>query len=131
MAAAMAQGEAVPERGHIRVVDDDADFCETVSQLLQRAGFAVAMATDFQPALAALEGPQRIDLLITDVVMPSRVNGMALSRMARMRRRDIKVIYVTGFDIPGLENEALGPVLRKPVDDQTLIAEVERALARG
>jgi hypothetical protein len=35
----------------------------------------------------ALESPRPIDLLVTDIVMPERVNGIALSRMARMRRR--------------------------------------------
>ena len=50
--------------------------------------------------------------------MPDSVNGIALSRMARLRRRDLKVIYITGYSIPGVEREALGPILRKPVDNQ-------------
>ena len=60
--------------------------------------------------------------------MPGSVNGLALSRMARMRRKDLKILYVTGYSIPGAEREALGPILLKPVDDQQLVAEVERAL---
>ena len=129
MSMGTAQPGIAPKHPNILVVDDDAGFCEAVSQLLQREGFTVATATDFQPALAALESNMPLDLLITDVVMPSRVNGMALSRMARMRRRDIKVIYLTGFEIPGIDKEALGPVLRKPCSDEALIAEVKRALA--
>jgi hypothetical protein len=63
--------------------------------------------------------------------MPDRVNGIALSRMARMRRPELKVIYLTAYDIPGIEDEAIGTVLRKPIDDEHLITEARRVLADG
>jgi hypothetical protein len=46
-----------------------------------------------------------------------------------MRRRDVRVVYVTGYNIPGIEESPLGPMLRKPVDDALLIATIEQALA--
>jgi CheY-like chemotaxis protein len=46
------------------------------------------LAPDHRLALQILESSQPLDLLITDVVMPGHVNGFALARMARMRRRD-------------------------------------------
>jgi CheY-like chemotaxis protein len=64
-----------------------------------------------------------------DIVMPDSVNGIALSRMARLRRHDLKVIYLTGYEIPGADREALGPILRKPVDNQELLDEIGRLLA--
>ena len=51
--------------------------------------------------------------------------------MARMRRPELKVIYLTAYDIPGVEDEAIGPVLRKPIEEEQLIAEVRRILADG
>jgi hypothetical protein len=36
---------------------------------------------------------------------------------------------MTAYDIPGIEDEAIGPVLRKPIDDEHLLAEVRRVLA--
>ena len=60
--------------------------------------------------------------------MPGGVNGVALSRMGRMRRPDLRVVYITGYEIPGLENEALGPVLRKPVDNDALISVIKEVL---
>jgi CheY-like chemotaxis protein len=114
---------------HILLVDDDKTFSDATGQLLRRAGFDVTVATDFRVVLEVLEAEGQIDLLISDIVMPSSVNGIALSRMARLRRRDLKVMYLTGYDIPGIENEALGPILRKPIDDARLISEVERLLA--
>ena len=129
MSGASARAGDEAPRGHILVVDDDEGYGQAVVQLLQGAGYVAQATSHFQPALEALEGDAPIDLLLTDIVMPSRVNGVALSRMARMRRRDIKVLYLTGYDIPGVDREALGPVLRKPVSDEDLIAEVERVLA--
>jgi CheY-like chemotaxis protein len=116
-------------RGYMLFVDDDRTFGETMAQVLRRAGFDVTCACDFRVALEVLESDRQIDMLICDMVMPGSVNGIALSRMARLRRRDLKVLYLTGYDIPGIENEALGPILRKPVDEVLLVSEVERALA--
>jgi len=36
---------------------------------------------------------------------------------------------MTGYDIPGVAQQALGPILKKPIDDSVLVSEVERALA--
>jgi CheY-like chemotaxis protein len=119
-----------PEKPHILVVEDDRVFGEALCQVLSNAGYCPTLASDFRTALEALEARQQpIDLLIADIVMPGGVNGLALSRMARLRRQHLKVIYITGYDIPGAEREALGTILRKPVDDRALIQAVVRALA--
>jgi DNA-binding NtrC family response regulator len=128
MMATSSVPAAEVERGHILLVDDDAACCAAYSKVLRNAGFQVSAAADFRLALEILEAEQPLDLLVVDIVMPGSVNGLALSRMARMRRKDLKILYVTGYSIPGAEREALGPILLKPVDDQQLVAEVERAL---
>ena len=87
------------------------------------------MAPDYRLALEILEGDERIDLLLTDVVMPDRLKGLALSGMARMRRLDLRVIYISGYDVPGLEHEALGTLLRKPISDELLLAEIAHTLS--
>jgi CheY-like chemotaxis protein len=112
---------------HILLVDDEESFRYAASKALADAGYTVAAAEDYREALALLDGGTPIDLLVSDIVMPDRVHGFALARMARMRRRDLKVIYVTGHDIP--TSEALGKVLRKPVTDAELVDEVRRALS--
>ena len=114
---------------HILLVEDDKTFGETAGRILQRAGYDVTRATDFRLALAVLEADRRVDMMISDIVMPSSVNGIALTRMARLRRRDLKVLYLTGYNIPGIENEALGPILRKPIDEAKLVDEVKRVPA--
>jgi CheY-like chemotaxis protein len=115
----------------ILVVDDDLVFGDAAARVLRVAGFEVLLAPDHRLALEEIESTRPIDVLITDIVMPDRVNGVALSRMAQMRRPGLKVIYLTGYDIPGVEDEANGPVLRKPIDDEHLVAEVRSILASG
>ena len=45
----------------------------------------VVAAADYRDALTTLESDTRVDLLLTDVVMPDRIHGFALARMALMR----------------------------------------------
>jgi DNA-binding NtrC family response regulator len=113
----------------ILVVDDDQICGDATARVLRAAGFEVSLAPDHRLALEDLESARPVDLLITDIVMPDRVNGVALSRMARMRRPELKVIYLTAYDIPGVEDDAIGSVLRKPVNEDRLVAEVKRVLA--
>jgi CheY-like chemotaxis protein len=115
--------------GRVLLVDDDQVLAEALAQVLCGAGYQVQLAPDYRLALEVLESNALVDLLICDIVMPDRVNGLALGRMARLRRPELKIIYITGHDIPGIEDEALGPVLRKPIDNDLLIAEIERVLA--
>ncbi len=124
----MSEPIASVERAQILLVDDDATCCEAYSRVLRRAGFQVSVASEFRLALEILEADRPLDLLLIDIVMPGSVNGLALSRMARMRRKELKVLYVTGYTIPGVDREALGPILLKPIDDDRLVLEVERAL---
>src|SRR5690242_11674718 len=86
---------------HILVVEDDAAYREALGHILQREGYSVSPAADFRGALEMLESERPVDLMLVDIVMPDRVNGIALARMARLRRRDIKIIYITGYNIPG------------------------------
>jgi len=131
---ALAMGSATtpsietPQKRHILLVEDDEAASAAYGLMLRRAGYDVTAAMDFRLALDTLEADQPLDLLLVDIVMPGSVNGLALSRMARLRRPGLKVIYVTGFHIPGAEREALGPILRKPVEEAQLLAEVRRTL---
>lgn len=125
---ASARSEEHAEKQHILLVDDDEAFREATAAVLRNAGFHVWLAPDYRLALEILEGDKPIDLLLVDIVMPDRVNGLALARMAQLRRPGIRIIYLSGYDIPGFETEALGPIIRKPADDDDLRRTITRAL---
>jgi len=109
----------------VLVVDDDDAYRYATVKMLADAGFDTAEAPDYRQALDILDDKKPLALLVMDIVIPG-VNGFALARMARMRHRELKVIYVSAFDVP--TNEAIGPVLRKPVEGETLMAEVRKLL---
>jgi CheY-like chemotaxis protein len=112
----------------IPLVEDDRVFLRTLELVLKEAGFDVLAASDYIPALKHLDSGERIDILVTDIVMPDRVNGLALARMARMRRPNLGVIYFTAYDIPGADEEAMGQILRKPFDSDQLLRAIEQEL---
>jgi CheY-like chemotaxis protein len=110
----------------ILVVEDDDATRYAMVRALDAAGYEVAQAHDYRDALPILEDPGQLDLLLVDLVMPG-VNGFALARMAHLRRGNLKVVYVTGYDdIP--VNEAMGPILHKPVMPDTLLETIRKVL---
>ncbi|MDB5410587.1 MAG: hypothetical protein JWL84_5499 [Rhodospirillales bacterium] len=119
------------EKSRVLLVDDDEIFGQATARFLEDAGFDVTFAPDYRGTLQILESDATVDLLLTDIVMPNRVNGLALARMARLRRPALKVIYLSGYDIPQIADEALGPVLRKPIENEHLVDAVRRLLAEG
>ena len=110
----------------IILAEDDSDMRRFLVKALQNAGFEV---TSYDNGLSAYQRlrEEPFELLLTDIVSPSGVNGFALGRMARVRRNDLKIVYMTAYEVP--ENEALGKVLRKPLTDEQLVAEIREALA--
>jgi CheY-like chemotaxis protein len=114
-------------QSRILVVDDDDGFRYSLEKCLRAAGFDVAGARDYRDALPLLDKGDRVDLLVTDIVMPHKVNGFALARMGRMRNHDLKVLYITAFEVP--TQEAIGKILRKPVTGEQIVQEVQTALA--
>ncbi len=111
----------------ILVVEDNETTRYLMVQTLEAAGYEVAEASDYLGALPILEGQGRVDLMLVDLVMPG-VNGFALARMARLRRRNLKIVYVTGHEhVP--VREALGPILRKPVMPNRLVTAVREVLS--
>jgi hypothetical protein len=69
-------------------------------------------------------------MLISDIVMPNSINGVALARMGRLRNMGLRVIYLSGFDMSLLDRELAGPLIRKPVEHGELLAMVAAELAR-
>jgi CheY-like chemotaxis protein len=70
---------------HVLIVDDDPVFLSAMVRVLRRAGYRVTTAVHFDPALTLLEGADKPNVLVTDIMMPQSINGVALARMARLR----------------------------------------------
>jgi len=70
---------------------------EAVIPELEEAGFEVVVADNGDEASSILRKMRRIDLLLTDIGMPGRINGWDLAEMARGRHPHLPVIYASGF----------------------------------
>lgn len=112
-------------------VEDDEPFRYAVVQQLEAEGFRILAVPDSLSALAELQRPQRIDLLLADIRMPpGQPHGLALGRMARLRRPGLPLIFLTAYDDLAEAAEAMpAKVLHKPVEVSEL-AQAIRDLAR-
>jgi len=84
---------AVPGRGTVLVVDDEVDLLEVAVTYLEEMGFTALPAVDGPSALQVVASTPELDLLLTDVVMPGGMNGVALAQQIRQHHPDIAVIY--------------------------------------
>ncbi len=93
------QSTALPEgRGeHVLVVEDEAALRRFVVTLLEELGYAVLAVADGEQALAALNGEQPLDLLLSDVVLPGQLSGPRLAKRIEERRPGVKVLFMSGY----------------------------------
>ena len=121
-------------RGHevILLVEDHEQLRRRAAGALARFGYRVLEATDGESALARLEAEPRVDLLLSDVVMPGKLNGPALARAVRRQRPAIKVLLTTGYagsgELPRGNDEAAMRVLDKPYTIKSLAHSVREVL---
>lgn len=96
-AAAASKPEGLQRgTGTILIVDDEATVRATAARVLREAGYTVLEAADGEQALAIAAKTQKLDLLLTDVVMP-RLAGSELASQLRQSRRELKVIFMSGY----------------------------------
>lgn len=84
-------------RGTIMVVEDEEDIRQVLTEMLAEWGYSPLPMADTASALAVLDSGAPLDLLITDIGLPGGLNGRQLAQHARVRRPDLKVLYLTGF----------------------------------
>jgi CheY-like chemotaxis protein len=81
----------------ILVVDDDPLVREFVVTQLRNLGYNPIPAADGREALAIVKSGAAFDLLFTDIIMPSGVNGAELSVEVEKHRPGTKVLYTSGY----------------------------------
>jgi CheY-like chemotaxis protein len=114
------------------VVEDDPATLYAYRRLLEVSGFRVFACDDPNDALNLIECGTPVDVLVTDIIIPAKLNGFALARMAALRRPSIKIVYVTGYieDMPRAEIEtSLGAIIAKPVAPDELIRAIRQSIA--
>jgi two-component system cell cycle sensor histidine kinase/response regulator CckA len=114
------------------VVEDEEGVRELVRRVLTRHGYEVLEARHGRDALVEAERHEKIDLLLTDVVMPE-MSGVALAAALRRRRPDLRVLYMSGYTEEeivrrGDVGEGGLPLLQKPFTGDQLARLVRQSL---
>jgi len=95
-ASTLAEAPRAESGETVLVVEDEPVVRSLVIDVLEDLGYRTLEAADGPEGLRILQSRRRIDLLITDVGLPG-LNGRQLADAARERRRDLKVLFITGY----------------------------------
>ena len=111
----------------ILLVDDDDFLLTLTAELLSGLRYNVTTTRSGIEALAIIDDGHAVDLLLTDVQMPS-LHVLELARRAKALKPMLAVLYSTGH--PELIGDdlgpTLGPVLDKPFPIERLLREITR-----
>jgi nitrogen-specific signal transduction histidine kinase len=124
--------ETVAPRGTetILLVDDDEAIRRMAEQALVSFGYTVVTARDGVEALTQARTMPRVDVLLTDVVMP-QLSGPQVAERLRRRHPAARVVYMTGWvddAIMKLELDVDVALLRKPFTPVALALIIRSAL---
>jgi signal transduction histidine kinase len=101
----------------VLVVEDEPAVLEMAVESLGELGYRTLTATRASEALERLSGPERVDILFSDVVMPGGMNGVQLSVEARRLRPGLRVLLASGYTGTALDEHGVPadlPLLNKP-----------------
>jgi signal transduction histidine kinase len=127
----VASPAAEPQRAEagetVLVVEDEPVIRDLIVEVLQDLGYRALEAADGPSGLKILQSRKRIDLLVTDVGLPG-LNGRQLADQARVKRPDLKVLFITGYaENATLANGFLDPgmeMITKPFAVEALATKI-------
>ena len=118
----------------VLIVEDEFLIRLIVAEEFAAAGYDVQQAESGDSAATLIEHPQRaFSLLVTDIHMPGRLDGIGLARLMRGRHPGIPVIYTTGRpDALGAVEDLSGNdvVVAKPFTPSELLRVARRLLGQ-
>ena len=118
-------------KSNILLVEDEDGVRKLVRKLLERQGYEVYEARNGEEALEMLDQIPRIDLLLTDMIMP-RMGGRALAEKMEQLKPELKILFISGYTENTLLQEELiekkHAFLQKPFSADALIKRVRHLL---
>jgi len=100
-------------------------------EIMTRAGYTVIEAGDGAQAAQLAARLPRIDALLTDVVMP-RLNGIELAEQLRTTRRDLRVLFMSGYTDTAIVGSGLlsdsATFLQKPFTPEELLRKLRTVI---
>lgn len=122
---------AAEDRKSILLVEDESSVRKLLATVLDAAGFRVLEAQNGQQALEACANAEKLDLVITDLMMPVMGGDVLMNRLA-VHHPNIPVLVMSGHaedDSKANVRNLSGRLLKKPFGPPQLLAKVREALA--
>jgi CheY-like chemotaxis protein len=95
--------------------------------VFEDAGFDVVAVNSADEALLQFDRGVTVDVVVSDIEMPGKLNGIGLARWLSENYPSVRVILISGRIFPGNDKLPQGTTfLRKPVSSQTLLQHVHR-----
>ncbi|MEA3244943.1 MAG: MASE1 domain-containing protein [Gemmatimonadota bacterium] len=129
----LARADAVPRGTEtVMIVEDQTGVRKAAARVLRSAGYQVVEARDGDDALRRISDPgARVDLLLTDVVLPT-ISGPELADLVRAMRPTMKMLFTSGYtgEWPvGIDHvEGTARLVPKPFTPDDLTRSVREAL---
>ena len=115
----------------VLLVEDEAEVRRLVERLLRMQGYAVIAAASPAEAITAARAAGKIDLLVTDVIMPG-MNGREMARLLAAERPRMRVLYMSGYTDAAIAQQGILPpgtaFLSKPFTPDVLARKVREVL---
>jgi PAS domain S-box-containing protein len=109
--------------GTVLLVEDNPDVAAASTLLLEELGYRVKWVSDAEAAIHEL-GHDLIDLVLSDIVMPGKMDGLGLARHLKKSHPQMPVLLTTGYSHASIKSASEFPVIRKPYE----LHELSRAL---
>jgi len=114
----------------ILLVEDEASIREIAGEVLSSAGYRVLESSGPTEALR-VAAQHRVDLLLTDIVMPE-MNGPELARRLVERQPGLITMYMSGYAQRALDVTQNGSLhIQKPFSVRSLLEHVAQAISSG
>ena len=119
----------------ILLVEDNPSVLRVLQDILDDECASVTSTVSGDEALEVfLQRPEDFDVIVTDVVMPGSLQGLALVRAVRNIRADIAAVFLSGYPyeaaLQGTKPSDQDGFLMKPARKQALIKAINKALQR-
>ena len=115
----------------ILIIEDDEAVRKMVVRILSRLGYSVLEAGSGEEALKHFDSQETVDLVITDVVMPT-VSGPDLVSRIREMQPGVPTLYMSGYPDEAIAHHGVVEegitLLEKPFSPQTLARLVRQLL---
>ena len=117
------------EKTKVLIVDDDVNFCNTLSKVLAKKGYEITTSNSGTSALEIVKN-NPVDMVLMDIKMPV-MNGVETYKKLKVLKPGIRVILMTAFSVEDLIKDAIKEgvysVIHKPFDINTVMNMIEKS----